>query len=80
VRIALEIPDELYRELEQRAAKRGVSLELLITDLISAALGGGRQDLPPTLDLDTKLPLLKKEELREAEAGELERYARSLGH
>jgi len=86
MRTTLDLPDELYRALKRRAVERGITLKRLVAELLAEALTRkgrserGRSDVPPRAPFTQKAPLLSKDEQREIEAGEMERYARSFGH
>jgi plasmid stability protein len=52
-RTQLQLPKSLYRELEERAAERKQSMNLVITELLTAALAGKGIEMEKDWALDT---------------------------
>ena len=57
MRTTIDIPDELYRALKTRAAIKGVSLRVLVRDLIEQALAKPSPDRDPSAQAAAALPV-----------------------
>jgi len=71
MRTTVDIPDELYREVESKAAREGIPVGHLITRTLRMALGetslAGRQRITFPLHHSTRPGALSVEEVRAAE-------------